>query len=229
MQFLKSIMHKESFNPRFIGLFINPFYFARRGLYQGIKQLAPLIGGEILDVGCGVKPYKNLFQCKSYTGIDVEQSGHPHEKENIDLFYDGHHIPFDDSSFDAVVTFEVLEHVFHPEEFLSEIKRVLKTRGKLLLTVPFIWDEHEIPYDYGRYSSFGLKDLLNRQGFKIEIHKKTIASFGVIIQMINAYIYKIIMGKKPGKIKYILIILITGPINLLGSLVAFLLPKNQDL
>ena len=55
---------------------------------------------------------------------------------------------------------QVLEHVFNPDDFVREIARVLKPGGALLLTVPFVWNEHEQPYDYARYSSFGLRAFL---------------------------------------------------------------------
>ena len=62
---------------------------------------------------------------------------------------------------------QVLEHVFNPDEFLLKINRVLKNDGKLLLTVPFVWDEHEQPFDYARYSSFGLKALIEKMVLKL--------------------------------------------------------------
>ena len=67
--------------------------------------------------------------------------------KHADRSYDGKTFPFSDGEFDAVLTSEVLEHVFNPDEFLSEINRVLRDDGVLLLTVPFVWDEHEQPFD----------------------------------------------------------------------------------
>ncbi len=44
----------------------------------------------------------------------------------------------------------------------------------MLITVPFVWNEHEIPYDFGRYTSFGIIDLLQKNGFEIiELRKST--------------------------------------------------------
>ena len=70
---------------------------------------------------------------------------------------------------------QVLEHVFNPQEFLGELGRVLARGGRLLLTVPFVWDEHEQPFDYARYSSFGLKALLEQHGFRVLQHRKLLA------------------------------------------------------
>lgn len=141
---LKQFYIRQSFRPGLIGLVINPFYIARKGLFLAISELAPLVKGRVLDVGCGHKPYRDLFQCSEYIGLEVERA----EKRSADVFYDGHVIPYADASFDNVITNQVLEHVFEPDEFLSEIHRVLKPGGGILVTVPFVWDEHEQPFDY---------------------------------------------------------------------------------
>jgi len=61
---LKKFYNDQQLHPTFWGIFLNPFYFARKGLWQGIKQLSQKVGGRILDIGCGQKPYKNLFNYK---------------------------------------------------------------------------------------------------------------------------------------------------------------------
>lgn len=93
-------------------------------------------------------------------------------------------------SYGGVICNQVLEHVFNPDLFLQEIFRVLKPGGKLLMTVPFVWDEHEQPWDYARYSSFGLRSLLERNGFIVDEQRKTNADARVLFQLINAYLYK---------------------------------------
>ena len=107
----------------------------------------------MIDIGCGNKPYKNLFKhCKSYIGLEIESEN----KNSADFTYDGKNFPFEDETFDSAVCSEVLEHVFEPNQFLKEVNRVLKKNGLIILTLPFFWDEHEQPYDYARYTSFGL-------------------------------------------------------------------------
>jgi SAM-dependent methyltransferase len=227
---LKALFKKQTFNPGIIGFFTNPFFFARRSLYDNIVTLAPHLKGEMLDVGCGQKPYKHLFQCSKYVGIEVEQEGHDHTNEDVDFFYDGKRIPFDDNHFDSAITSQVLEHVFEPDAFLSEICRVLKPQGRLLLTVPFVWDEHEQPYDYARYSSFGLKYLLEKNGFQVITHIKSLNDTRVIFQLINGYIFKktIYLRSNP-KVNLIVSIFLNAWVNVLGLIVGFILPKNDDL
>jgi SAM-dependent methyltransferase len=122
----------------------------------------------------------------------------------------------------------VLEHVFNPDEFLAEIHRILKPEGTLLLTVPFVWDEHKQPIDYARYSSFGLKHMLQKQGFEIVSHIKTSTDVSVIFQLINAYLFKILQTKNP-YFNLILTILLMAPFNIIGIILAKVLPNNQDL
>src|SRR5690606_38396715 len=102
---------------------------------------------SVLDVGCGDKSYQHLFGDVEYIGIDVEVSGRPDSNKNVDLFFDGENIPFEDDRFDFVLCAEVLEHCLDPVKLLSEMKRVLKADGILYLTVPSMWGEHETPYD----------------------------------------------------------------------------------
>lgn len=227
---LKRYVKKQTFNPDILGLFINPFYFARKSLYNNVSSIAQHIKGDVLDVGCGQKPYKHLFQTNKYIGIEVEQEGHDHTNEDVDVFYDGNSIPFDDATFDSAITSQVLEHVFTPDAFLTEINRVLKPNGKLLLTVPFVWDEHEQPYDYARYSSFGLKALLLKNGFDVEIHIKSLNDTRVIFQLINVYIFKKTIQLRRNPVANIIAsFFLNSWVNLLGLILGLILPKNDDL
>lgn len=223
---IKKIIENQYFNPGFLGLIVNPFYIARKGLYDNLRLLGNRITGKTLDVGCGTKPYEKLFNHSIYVGLEFD-TGIDSEKKVADFYYDGKTFPFNEAEFDSVVMNQVLEHVFNPDEFLGEINRVLKTNGKLLLTVPFVWDEHEQPYDYARYSSFGLKALLERNGFEILEHRKSVNDYSVLVQLFNAYIYKI--TRQNIFIKNLALILVIAPVTISGILISKLLPKNNDL
>ena len=225
---IKNYLLKEQFRPSLFGLFINPFYFARLAIYKNIKYYAGNITGTTLDIGCGSKPYASLFPCDKYIGMDIEVTGHKHATSDIDVYYNGHTIPFNDNHFDSIVCFEVLEHVFNPDEFLKEANRVLKSGGIALFTVPFIWDEHEQPYDYARYSSFGLKSLVEKNSFVFLESKKYICDLRLLTLLANTYIYKIFKKLIPNKLSYIFILPLTSINNLLG-LILYLFPKNEDL
>lgn len=228
MGYIRKLINKETFNPSWVGMLVNPFYFARKGLYKGIRKSSEKISGRILDVGCGRKPYKELFSYTQYLGIDIDNPGHSHENEDVDIFYDGRKFPLDNDSFDSIICNQVLEHVFTPDELLQEINRVLRNDGYLLLTVPFVWDEHEQPNDYARYSSFGIKYLLEKNGFRIEHNEKSVNSLSVIFQLINAYFYKKLMTR--GKLlHYMAMLFLIFPVNLIGSIISGIFPDNDDL
>jgi len=225
---IKKLKHQHDFFPGFIGLFTNPFWIARHGLVNHIRQLSPKLQGDLLDVGCGRKPYRSLFQVNTYIGLDIENPGHSHENEDVDVYYDGKIFPFADNSYDSVLCNQVLEHVFNPDEFLSEINRCLKPGGHFLLTVPFVWDEHEQPYDFARYSSFGLRHLFEKNGFEIIEQRKSVQNIGVVFQLLIAYIYKI--TKTPWfVVNMLLTTIIMLPFTLIGLILGWILPNNSDL
>lgn len=224
---LKSIYLRQIFFPGWLGVFVNPFYFARSGLCAAMTEFAPMLSGRLLDVGCGNKPYQSLFVVDDYIGLDIDSEA-SRIRGIADFYYDGNIFPFEDASFDSVLCNQVLEHVFNPDEFLAQIARVLKPGAKLLLTVPFVWDEHEQPYDYARYSSFGLRALLEKQGLKIIYHKKIGADASILFQLTNAYLFKITQGL-PRTLKLIFTATIMAFFNVMGLLARRMLPDNPDL
>ena len=224
---LKKLYKQEQFNPKILGIFINPFYFARKGLHQNVSKLITNLNGKLLDVGCGTKPYENICNVDEYIGLEIDDEGN-RQHNYADVFYDGKTIPFEDKSFDSILSNQVFEHVFNPNQFLKEINRVTKVGGRFLITVPFVWDEHEQPYDYARYSSFGLKHILAENGFEIIEHRKSNNGIEVIFQLINDYLYKVIMTENV-YFNLLIIILLMAPINMTGLILSKLLPRNNDL
>lgn len=224
---LLAIYQREAFFPNILGLFINPFYFARKGLAKHVSDLALNITGKTLDVGCGTKPYAHLYRSNEYLGLEIDTPQNRINK-NADYFYDGNNFPFDDASFDSLVVNEVFEHVFNPDNFLSETLRILKPRGMILLTMPFVWDEHEQPYDFARYSSFGIKALLEKHGFEVVVQRKSMDDIRVIFQLLNAYIYKKTVTKSAW-LNVLITLLFMAPFNVLGELLALITPQNPDL
>ena len=73
MRFLRDLIIREGHSPSFLGVFVNPFYFARRELFTEVKVLAAFISGRVLDVGCGTKPYESLFSTATeYVGLEID-------------------------------------------------------------------------------------------------------------------------------------------------------------
>lgn len=147
----------------------NTVYFYRKLILEALLSMQPLVKGELLDVGCGTQPYRSIFtQVQSYIGVDVLSSCHQLQPDTVT--YDGESIPFPANSFDWVMATEVFEHVRRPELLLSSIYEVLRPGGGFFLSVPFLASVHEPPYDFRRWTNYGLVDELERAGFEnIEI------------------------------------------------------------
>lgn len=186
----------------------------------------PELTGAVLDVGCGRKPYRARVAATRYVGVDVETEA-TRAYGDVDVFYDGRTLPFATASFDGVLCSQVLEHVFTPEEFLCEIARVLRPGGRLVLAVPFAWDEHEQPNDFARYSSFGLRALLERTGFNVVVQRKSCADARALVQLASGWLFKVTRSRsRPLNVAVQLGLI--APVNAVGAVLGAVLPANED-
>jgi SAM-dependent methyltransferase len=224
-------MVSKEFNPG-IG---QTFYFIRKALYKKVKLYAPELRNKMLDFGCGSKPYKSLFSnVTEYIGLDYNGEGHPHHNENIDVYYDGKVIPFADEYFDSVFSSEVFEHLFNIEEILPELNRVMKTKGKILVTCPFVWNEHEVPADFARYTRFALKSMMEKNGFTVLIQDKSGDYLSALYQMRVQYVANYLFPVIPvlGKSKFFVTNLRPIVVLIMNTWFSFwhkVLPKPDDL
>jgi SAM-dependent methyltransferase len=220
-------LKQELFNPGILSLFFNPVFFIRRRLHSQIKSEVSDIKGIVMDFGCGSKPYRSLFiECKEYIGVDfepIEASKDP----QVDVYYNGKEIPFEDKKFDAIFCTEVVEHLFNLDEILEEFHRVLKDDGKIIFTYPFAWPEHAQPYDFARYTSFATRHLMEKHNYSIIKYEKTGNFIEVIAQLIAFYFNTIMPGSTV--MKFILSAPFVFLANLFGVIFSFILPKNKDL
>jgi len=72
-----------------------------------------------------------------------------------------------DESYDSALCMEVLEHVPDPFRGLAEVCRVLHPNGVLVFSVPHLSRLHDLPYDYYRYTPYGLAHMLDKAGFEL--------------------------------------------------------------
>jgi len=132
-------------------------------LYRVLQPLLATLEGDVLDVGCGYKPYRQwLPGARGYYGIDVFPG-----PEVDALIVPGSPWPADDAAYDVVLCTQVLEHVGDLHHTVAELRRTLKPGADAVITVPWIYGEHNAPHDYRRLSQHGLCRLLDDHDLEI--------------------------------------------------------------
>ena len=165
-------------------------HYLIRDLKLAINSFA---SGNLLDVGCGNKPYESLFKNKlnSYVGCDVIQSS----DNKVDVICKATQLDFEDRRFDTVFSTQVMEHVDNSDLMMGECNRVLKPGGFLILSVPFCWELHEEPYDFFRFTKYGLQELCTRNNFEVVEIMSNGGKWAAISQMNLNMIYSTFKNK----------------------------------
>jgi SAM-dependent methyltransferase len=153
----------------------------REGICRSIGELKPKEAGKVLDVGCGHRPYREIFTGSEYFGVDTPVSYG--EGSSPDAWASAEGLPFADGSFDCMVCTEVLEHLEDPERAVEEMARVLKPGGCLILSAPFIWPVHEAPRDFHRFTNYGLNSLLAAGRFEVTASIQRGGFWSVMVQL----------------------------------------------
>jgi SAM-dependent methyltransferase len=147
------------------------------------------IKGKLIDIGCGVKPYKEMLSHLVTAHVGVDHHITVHDKSNIDLFGTAYQIPSQSDEFDSAICTAVLEHLEEPEQAIRECFRVLKKGGYAIYSVPFMWQLHEEPRDFFRYSKYALQYLFEKAGFEV-IEVRPLSGFAVTFIQMHLYIVK---------------------------------------
>ena len=196
-------------------------YLLNRCLSQQIRKVIeaycpPGWQGRILDLGCGTKPYASLFEgrCGEYLGCDAYPADDTVVKCPADR------LVFEDNAFDAVVSFQVLEHVPTPWLMMREISRVLRPGGWALLTAPFVFPHHSSPSDFYRYTHDGLRELAKQAGLGIEKIEAQLASLPTLVLLTSWYLGLVqgaLGARQWGRpLAWSSVATLTVPLNLLG-------------
>jgi len=187
-------------------------------------------GSKVLDAGAGEGNWRDLFNHCRYLTQDKGIGESEWDYSKIDYKGDIINIPCKNNEFDVILLTEVLEHLPEPYLALKELNRVLKKGGKIYLTIPFCFGEHETPYDYYRYTSHGLKYLLEKSDFKVNSIEKRGGYFKYISFTMWHVIFMPFLNKK-NFIKKILGWVIKIPLIIIfipTSMIFYLLDKIFD-
>lgn len=170
--------------------------------------------GRLLDIGCGEKPFQELFAGRVSEYLGLEHPDTIHDKSVVDLWGTAENIPLPDESFDTILCTQVLEHVEQPKRALQEMYRVLREGGHCIITVPFLWHIHEAPRDFYRYTEYGIRYLLETSGFHVVEFTSVLGFFGVFGQELVYYLWRF----RRGPILSLIITLLGCAIQALSSL-----------
>ena len=143
-------------------------YFVLRSLKRFFDRTIPewvRPGESVLDVGCGEQPLRPLIEGLGgiYTGVDVGQN----LRGTVDVVADITRVPLPDNSFGVVLCTEVLEHIADTGAALTELKRLCRPGGAIILTTPFMYPLHEEPYDFVRLTPHMIRRCASEHGLEV--------------------------------------------------------------
>ena len=174
----------------------------RKNLDEFLKRHAT--DAKILDIGSGNSSYNRFFPNR--IAVDIDPDRKP------DVIGDAHNLPFGDGEIDAILSTDVFEHLKNPVKAVSEMKRVLRSGGKIIFATRFIFPIHDSPNDFWRFTKYGLKELF--KDFEIvELEPETVnfETLAILFQRIG-YQTKLVCNK-PSKFFIFLIAKILAHCN----------------
>lgn len=181
----------------------------RRELEKYLRRFASKVIGNVLDVGSGNRRYDHFFTKSSHiTAVDIVANP-TRQVAQADVNY----LPFQDEMFDVVLGIELLEYITTPQQAVSEMLRVLKQGGVLMLSVPLMYRFHE---DQLRFTEKYLREHLLRDVSSLEIYSVG-NYYTIFLDMILIKVHKI----RFALLRYFLYIFIL-PIFLLRPLAEFI-------
>jgi SAM-dependent methyltransferase len=145
---------------------LDPFEASLQRFVQQTASATPATA-RVLDAGAGETRFKRDFAHAKYVAVDSADGDSTWDYKRLDAVARLEDLPFSDASFDRVISTVVLEHVAEPGRAIREFRRVLTPGGSVHLVVPYLWEEHQRPHDYFRFTSNGIRYLLEGEGFRV--------------------------------------------------------------
>lgn len=223
---------------------LHPQFIIKKLQEETLIEIKKYARGKLIDIGCGRMPYRKELETMvdSYIGVDHPEISKLY-KSNLkpEVLADAKKLPFRNNTFDIGLLLQVLEHVENPKAVIKEAARVLKPNGILIISLPFLYPLHDLPYDYGRYTSSSLKNFCSETGFDIIKIKSQGGFFEFWLQSLNTFLLKRIndiIASKLGLFSFVLlffIIVISLPVILFNNLlvmiinlISFIFPKYPN-
>ena len=171
-------------------------WLIKKAINDKVRKKLPSVYGKVIDLGCGERPFEQdiLMYADSYIGVDWSSTIHELKADIVaDL---NKPLPINSESADHIVSFEVLEHLAEPQVMLSEAFRILRPNGGFTLSAPFQWWVHEEPWDYQRFTKYGLEYQLIKAGFSDIVIQPTTGFWSMWILKLNYQLTRLIRGPR---------------------------------
>ena len=143
-------------------------------------------GVHVLDLG-GHKMRKRGFFDIGGFGVQVTYANLTRGR-CPDVQADAARLPLCACSIDVVICSELLEHVASPQMVLSEVHRILKPGGRVLMTAPFLYPIHADPWDFGRLTDRSWRKVVEESGFVLTGIEKQGLFFSVMVDFLRLYV-----------------------------------------
>lgn len=182
------------FHPQFIML-----GYTRKAVEAALKYAK----GDLIDIGCGRMPYRKAIEPKveKYIGLDhpsISKFYQPDKKPDI-LADITKKLPIKNSSFDTVLMLQVMEYLQDPQRAIDNIEKILKPGGVVIISSPFLYPLHDIPFDKIRLTDTFLKNVIQNSGLKIIKINIQGGFWGFWLQSLEIFLFKKIMDIIKGK------------------------------
>lgn len=224
------------FTERFGTTILHPQYtllkFQKEAINEAKKYARALPAGgkgKLVDIGCGRMPYRKVLEplVDSYIGVDHPEVSRLYKSDvKPEILADAKKLPFGNNSFDIALLIQVLEHVNDPDKVIKEAARVLKPGGVLIISIPFFYPLHDMPYDWGRYTSSALKTFIDGASLHLVKIKTQGSFFEFWLQMMNTFLIKRINDMMSNfniitGLLFIPVVIFTFPVTLFNNFLIF--------
>lgn len=177
-------------------------------------------GDQILDAGAGECRNRDCIKNQTYIALDAACGDQSWDYSGLDVIANLEKTPFKPDSFDLVICTQVLEHVNEPQIVLNEFFRIANAGGTICITAPQGWGVHQAPFDFFRYTHFGLRHLLEKAGFEIVSITPSCGYYGYLANRLTVLPKTLFWQIKQSWLRLLL-----SPIELLSyGVFVFLLP-----
>lgn len=221
------------FGDRLGSTILHPQYFVKIAENHCLEIVKKHVSGVFLDIGCGRQWYRNKIEkyvSKYYAMDHPEHSKKYQSIYPVEIYADASSIPLSSNSINTALMLMVLEHLSNPEKALQEAHRILKKSGYFIICTVENYPGHDLPQNFYHFTKYGLREILERCGFRI-IKMESFGNFWETqAVMQNVYLMRIVKSVTDSKTTFplgLLILIFFAPIIILGNIVALFLGKRK--